>query len=186
MIEEVVKRQAEALSKLQIAFQKAQQDAQSKALAEQQEKVQKFLLDVYTKTFEKAQAYVTVIILAGYAGAFAIWSATRAALPLKTNIVIALSLGVSLVVFIIWEVSAMIFRAINFQKFRPLILKKLPPEKFFEELKIIQDKEAIANVRLMRAWSIVLGISVCTALFAIGVLFYNFMAVLVGLSFWPT
>jgi cell fate (sporulation/competence/biofilm development) regulator YlbF (YheA/YmcA/DUF963 family) len=80
MIEEVVQRQGQAINGLQQLFQKAQQEAQAKALAEQQDKVQKFLLEVNTKVFEKAQAYVNVITIAGYAGAFAIWTTTRGAM----------------------------------------------------------------------------------------------------------
>lgn len=185
MIEEVVQRQGQAISGMQQMIQKAQQDAQAKALAEQQDKIQKFLLEVHTKVFEKAQAYVNVITIAGYAGAFAIWTATRAALPLKANVVIAASLGFSLVLFVLWEVFGMIFRTRNFQKMRPLLLEKLPPDKFFEKLKVLQEDEARSTVRLMRAWSIVLALCLLTALFAIGILFYNFFAVLVSWPLWP-
>jgi hypothetical protein len=185
MIEEIINRQGQAINAMSEAIKIMQQEAQAKALAEQQDKLQKFLLEVHTKIFEKAQAYVNVITIAGYAGAFAIWSAIRPSLPLKANITVALSLGVSLVAFVLWEVFGMVVRASNFQKMRPLLLEQIAPEKFFEKLKKLQEAEARANVRLTRIWSVVLFFCLVTALFAIGILFYNFFAILVKLPLWP-
>src|ERR1700722_12323997 len=108
MIEEVVMRQGQAINGFAEAIKKMQQEAQAKSLAEQQEKRHKYLLEVHTKVFEKAQAYVNVITIAGYAGGFAIWSSIRPSLPLKLNVTVAASLGMSLVAFVLWEVFGMI------------------------------------------------------------------------------
>jgi hypothetical protein len=142
-------------------------------------------LEINTRVFEKAQAYVNVITIAGYAGGFAIRSSIRSSLPLKLNVAVATSLGMSLVGFVIWEVFVMIVRARNFQKLRPLLLDQMTPEKFFEKLRKLQEDETRSNARLMRTWSVVLFFCLVTALFAIGLLFYNFFAILVNWPLWP-
>lgn len=167
------------------ALQKAIAGLQDKALADQQEKIKKALIEINTKTFEKAQAYTNVIILAGYAGSFTVWTYTRASLPEKANITIALLLGMSLLTFVFWEIFAMCVRARELMRTRPLLAGDMPPEKFFEALKTMQESEQKMQLWLLPIWLVILFITVATAFSAIGLLFYNYIALLIGWPAWP-
>jgi len=66
-----------------------------KNAAEQQEKIQKYLLELNSKNFEKAQTYTNFIIYAGYAGGFAIFNYNKSFFSVKLNILISILLGLS-------------------------------------------------------------------------------------------
>ena len=50
--------------------------AQEKAEADA-ERVRQMVIDIQTKAFDRASAYTNLLMLGGYAGAFAIWNFTR-------------------------------------------------------------------------------------------------------------
>ncbi len=106
-----LRRQGMQLNALQEALTKMAQQQQEKQQQEQAEKVQKFIIELNAKLFEKAQAYTNVIILAGYAGAFTVWSSTKQSLSAKANIVIAGLLAFSLLAFVCHEIYGMIQRS---------------------------------------------------------------------------
>ncbi|MGJ0426773.1 hypothetical protein [Methylocystis sp.] len=157
-----------------------QQEQVQKALQEQQEKIQKALIEASSKAFEKAQAYTNVIIIAGYAGAFSLWSSTKAQLPNKANVIIALLLGFSMLVFVLHEIYGMIQRSIHFHKISPLINMQLPSD---EKLRRTEAKAELNNNPI---WIASLLGTIPTALAAIALLFYSYFAILVGWPLWPS
>jgi hypothetical protein len=152
---------------------------------EAQEKVQKSLIEASTKAFEKSQAYTNVVIIAGYAGAFSIWSSTKAQLPNKANIVIALLLGLSMCVFIVHEIASMIFRAVWFRKIQPLINMNLPSDEFLKKFEMLKKEEGKASLNSTPFWILALALTIPTALGAIAILFYNYFATLMAWPMWP-
>lgn len=148
--------------------------------AEQQKQVQRALLDQYTKMFDRAQAYANVIILAGYAGAFTVWSNTRPALSSKLNITIALCLGLSLVAFVGWEVFGMIKRACINERARALINHTGGPENFLASMQEFERKQSEESVKLQPYWYAVLAATIGPALIALGLLFYNYIVFLIA------
>ena len=61
--------------------------------------------------FESAQAYSNAII-AGYAGFFGIWSLTKNNLTKNTVDVVAILIGLSLFIYVSWEIYGMILAPI--------------------------------------------------------------------------
>ena len=182
----IEQQNAQKIQSLQEAFAKAAQRALEKEQKEQQEKVQKVLLELNSKVFEKAQAYVNVITLSGYAGAFAIWSSTKASLTSKTNISVAFLLGVSITIFVFYEIFAMLVRTKGLVRTRKLVAGNMEPPQFFEKLKKAQEDEARESTKYMVPWMVVFVFCIVTAVLAIGLLFYNYFALLVGWSMWPS
>src|SRR5258708_28488103 len=54
--------------------------------------------------YEKANAYTNLIIVAGYAGLFAVWQFTKDNLSRKQTLISALLIIVSLAIFVIFEI----------------------------------------------------------------------------------
>ena len=82
-----------AINEIAVAQQRKEAEAQQK-------KALDAMVDMQSKILDKAIAYTNLIMIGGYAGIFAIWSATRKDLSPKMNIAVALAAGVSLTVFI--------------------------------------------------------------------------------------
>ena len=158
---------------------------QANAARDRQDKVRSTIIEINSKVFEKAQAYTNVIILAGYAGAFTIWTYIKASLPLRANLTVALGLGLSLVLFISFEIFGMVMRTRSLMRVRRVINDESTPEQFFANLKAAQKIEAAQFGWIMPLWAIVLTLCVTSALSAMGVLFYNAFALLIGWQPWP-
>jgi hypothetical protein len=104
--------------------------------------------------FEKAQAYSNALTLGGCAGIFAVWTFSRGVLtPRTTNAVIVL-VGVSLILYLSWEIFGMIQRAAGAARF--LVLVDKSPTDFFQ---IFGQQEAETR-RIARcafiAWKVVI------------------------------
>ena len=57
-------------------------------------------IEIQAAAYDRAAAYSNLILLGGYAGAFALWAYTRDLLTPKATILIALLLAISLATFI--------------------------------------------------------------------------------------
>lgn len=177
-----VQQQLKGFSKLFKA--QARMQAQEKEAA-QAEKVKTILIDVHSKMFDKASAYANVMLAAGYAGGFALLGATRAQLPARAVVAIALALGSSLCVFVLFEVWKMQKTSSQFMKQHQWLNVEKPPEQFMAELKSFQDEQSRLVAGVVPVWTWVVRFTVVTALIAIALLFYNYLAVLIGLPQWP-
>ncbi len=167
------------------ALSEAVAELQEKATKDQQDRVRSTIIEINSKMFDKAQAYTNVIIIAGYAGAFTIWTYLKLNFPLRANVTVALALGISLTLFVSFEIFGMVMRARSMLRIRRVISDHLTPEQFFANLKIARESETAEWRWIMPMWAVVLALSVSSALFAIGVLFYNAFAILVGWPLWP-
>jgi hypothetical protein len=169
---------------------KAASDLRSQREAErleaQRDEVERILLERTAHTFEKGAAYSNLIILGGYAGVFSIWSSTKEQLTPSANIAVALSLGVSLAAFILFEVYKMVQSGRAFMRAQGLLqLAAANPREFLRTLGEVEVTSKRWLVWLIRIWVPVMIISVGSALIAISLLFYNFLALLMGLPLWP-
>ena len=63
----------------------------------------KVLIELTTSAYDKAKTFMAVISTAGYAGLFAIWGWVAHDLARWERLFIALFLGVSLLIFIAWQ-----------------------------------------------------------------------------------
>ncbi len=135
------------------------------------------------QVFEKAQAYSNALTLGGYAGIFALWTFSKGVLtPRTTNTVIVL-VGVSLILYISWEIFGMIQRAVGQAKFLALVEKS--PTDFFQLL----DRQEAENCRIGRrsflAWKVVITPTIVTGYAGALLLIYNAAASIFGFMQWP-
>lgn len=160
-------------------------DLQAKAQAQEEEKFVKAQSDITIKVFERSASYNNVILVAGYAGAFTIWSFTRPQLTDKANIAVALSLLVSLSAFIVFEVVKMAMTGRLIKKKLKVFQSAITIEGRMKALKDIEESNASVLAAFHGYWAVTMFITVVSAGIALGLLAYNFVAVLAGLPRWP-
>lgn len=143
------------------------------------------LSEIQGKMIDRAAAYANLMMIGGYAGIFTIWSSTRAALPIKASISIASAITFSLVIFISFEIYKMILTAVRALRNRKILTEAVPIQEFLERLEKLKQEEARRPVGYMRMWMTALVLCISSALVALGLLGYNFAAVLLNLPMWP-
>ena len=125
-------------------------------------------------------------MVGGYAGAFTIWGNAKAQLPAKANVLIALLLGVSLVVFVFYQVYKMAAHVSHFRRVRVLLRDGLPLQEFFDKYnKLDQEAKKLTLQSGVMVSTLCFWFCVIPAMIALGLLFYNFVASLLGLPMWP-
>jgi hypothetical protein len=133
--------------------------------------------------FEKGESYSKVIILLGYAGIFAVWNYVKDVLTVKGMMLSAISVGISLLVYVSWEIMLMYGRATAHNNFNRLIFKT--PEEFakaYEEFSENNRKQMVADVRF---WRVMLLITIGFGYAGTLLLLYNAAAKLTGLPQLP-
>ncbi len=167
-------------------LQKAVGAAAKQQLEKQMEKEIEMRTQIISAAYDRAATYTNLIIFAGYAGTFTLWSFTKDFLPEKAAILIALMMGVSLFIFCGWEVYKMIQTSLSLRKQTNIMLQGLPPEKFGQAIqneKIQTSKDA---VKLYRYWFFVLALTIPLGFGGALLMFYNFVANLLKLPYWPS
>jgi hypothetical protein len=155
------------------------------AAEEQRRNVLEAISEITSKTYDRAVAYTNLVILAGFAGSFAIWNNVRDHLLLRANIVIAGLLGISLCFFVFFEIFKAVLTARQFMRTRNILVMEGTPEEFFAKLKLAKAAETKLMLLLMPVWAVSLTVCLISAVGAVIVLFYNFFALLAGLPLWP-
>jgi hypothetical protein len=163
----------------------AVQQASNKAVEAQRKEIRDATIEIQGKLFDRAAAYTNLILVGGYAGTFAIWSATRPQLPPKANIAVACALGFSLAAFVFFEVYKGIRIACNFLKGRNLLAKLDLSDDPLRDIKEYARREQKLSISFLPTWIGALVLAVGGALVAFGLLGYNFMAVLFEWPMWP-
>jgi ABC-type transport system involved in multi-copper enzyme maturation permease subunit len=157
-------------------------DAQRKLAADYRNTI----VEIQSKLFDKSSAYANLIMVGGYAGAFTIWSYTRHSLTQTGNVLTALLLGFSLTVFVLFEVYKMAKSILHYNSVRGLLNDNLSIPEFFIRLNEMQNRDARRSLQegtLSAGFCLI--ICAVTAIGAMMILFYNFVAVLLGWHLWP-
>ena len=144
------------------------------------------IVEILVQLFDKSSAYANLIMVGGYAGAFTIWSYTKTSLTERGNVATALLLGFSLSVFILFEVYKMAKSILHYNQVRSLMNENLPLPEFFARVNQIDATNAkrLLQTGTLRA-AICLVVCAISAMAAMVILFYNFLAVLLGWCLWP-
>jgi hypothetical protein len=124
---------------------------------EQRERHIEFLTDLLSAVYDKGATYIALVTGAGYVGFFAIWGWVQPYLARWEVLTTALLLGFSLLVFIVWQIYAMMLMGLQQHRFAKAI--GTAPEKFDAAVKSHEDAEAKTRVRLAWLWPLVLGLS---------------------------
>jgi hypothetical protein len=133
--------------------------------------------------FDRAQAYSNAIVVAGYAGIFGVWTFTKGTLTPHATDLIAILIGVSLLLYISWEIYSMVIRAVTANRYFKLISKS--PMEYF---KLAAEYEADArsvSAHTMVIWKSILFPTIGTAYLGALLLLYNAAARMLGLPQWP-
>jgi hypothetical protein len=155
------------------------------ALKDHADKARAALIEITTKTYDKAAAFTNIIMVAGYAAAFTIWAYTRAQLPPRANIIVALALLVSVVTFVAFEVLKMVVSARIFMRTRKVLVASSTPTAFLRAVEEAKRSDERTLLRFMPIWRVVLTVCALAALVAFLLLLYNFVALLLGWPQWP-
>lgn len=159
---------------------------EAEARAQADEKLVKNMVEITSKTFDRATAYANVVLVAGYAGGFTIWSFTRAQIPLKANLVIGLALLISVATFVAFEVvkttvtSALVYRQAG------LLQSVRSNADKIVAMGAISSAHSVTMERFLVFWIVSWVVSVFGALLALSLLAWNFLAGLTGLPQWPS
>lgn len=137
------------------------------------------MVKVASALYDKAVAYTNIIILAGYAAFFTVWSTMKAKMSHIEMLVVAFCITFSLVFFVFWEVTKMI---VNSKSLKGLLnVLKAPPQEFDQQLAELQKADQRLNIRLLRFWIVILVFTVVPGLIAAAVLLWSFGRQLWGL-----
>ncbi|RWD03770.1 MAG: hypothetical protein EOS58_17065 [Mesorhizobium sp.] len=107
-------------------------------------------------------------------------------MPTKAAILVAIFLSISLCSFVIFEIYKMIASSRIILKQRAIIFANHPPDVFLKEVAAEAQRAKKDWLKwILPLWVVNLVAAVSFALAAISLLFYNFLASLIGFSQWP-
>jgi hypothetical protein len=148
----------------------------------QREMIDDEIVDTYIKiisaSYDKAVTYMNVIIIAGYAGFFALWSLSKQYLTSTQARWAALSMLVSICTVVFFEVYKMETTTELLLK-QAEILKgpavKMDSTKALSALRKFEHAYERKNISFVRAWKVNVVVAVLTALVGAGILAFSFI-----------
>lgn len=182
---EVVTGNARAHNSLAAAHDKLADDMRRKDQEAAQEKRLDNLSKMVAVTYDKAAAYTNVILIAGYASFFAIWSSTKPVLSSRISMGAVLLVLVSAAAFIGFETYKMIGNAMFLRRSQAFLSDPTglqSPEIFQQRLDEYNARNHRHGMSFVHVWIGVLAVAVPTALFAVGLLAYNYLLILLHLD----
>ena len=155
-----------------------QQENAERKLQEQKKEMLDSQIKLASAIYDKAMTYTNLIIMAGYAGFFGLWSITKDNLTPKQVLWSALFLLISLSSFVFFETVKMIVNAC-FMLSRNSALKRLPGTQNVDEIiNILKEHDKTTesrHVKFTYFWIIALIIIIPTALIGVSILMYSFI-----------
>lgn len=149
------------------------------------DKFRQAIVDAETASFSAAVSYANVITIGGYAAVFALWSYVKTQLTPDAVLTIALLLGVSLILFAIWNVGQMVHLAVAKFRVAKLMRNDVPINAWTEQFTRLNRESKRAGVWRVRLWVFQLLVTVPTAFAGMMILVYNCAAALFSLPRWP-
>jgi hypothetical protein len=147
------------------------------------EKIIETQIKILTVSYDKGMAYVNVIVIAGYAAFFGLWTLTKAHLAKDAAIWAALLMLISAATFVFFQVYQMVFIAQSLHSKYKNLDEKLtgkPAQTVLAELKQLEELGKRSALLLLSVWRIQLLVAVITALLAFGVLGYAYVHALLS------
>jgi hypothetical protein len=141
------------------------------------------VFDYHSRVFDKSSTYNNVVMTAGYAGIFAIWSLTKEYLPIHAAAVIAILTGISLILFVGWTIYGMILRAQPTIDFAKIVDKK--PGDFINSLSALETADNNRVLKAAKLWMYIFVPTAVTGFAGALLLMWNMIATLLGCGVWP-
>lgn len=174
------------MEKIMQALADLEQARVEKELAEMVEKQRDLVAGTLSTYMDKGMAYTNLLMVAGYAGAFTVWSFTKDELPRRAEVAVALLLTMSLVGFVSYEVYKMVYAFIEAAPQRSLVNTSMPPKEWIDEWNKLVAKSNRAKVgNQTTIWIVQLSLTSLTGFGAMAILMFNFLAILFGWPGWP-
>ncbi len=138
------------------------------------------------KQFERSRQYTTLVVTLGYAGIFGIWNFCTTVVPPSVNAVVGVLVGISLSMFVIFEILKMFtmqkiaLRQLNVINLRPDVHDLNGLIRFSEEHRRRQEAVALENFdaskRMQAIWPYFFYPTVILGFGGMFLLLYNLLA----------
>lgn len=125
-------------------------------------------LEFTTRAAAIGQGHMQVIVLAGYAAFFALWSTMAPAIPTKAMLGTGALMIVSVITFIGWTIAGLVLTKVTTE--RTMLVYRDGPVDFLDRIRDADAKNFSERHRLMRWWKPVVGVAGGTALLASAIL----------------
>jgi hypothetical protein len=137
-----------------------------KEIESQQKTVVDGVIKLNSAIFSEAQRYTNVVLIAGYAAFFSMWSSMKDKLPTQPMLWVALLMTLSGGVFIAFEVYKMIVNQISYGYLQKFLKKPVgtPVAEFKAALEEYQRDSELLVLKVVGVWRYVLGITLATAI----------------------
>lgn len=123
------------------------------------------ILEANCQLFSNAQTYTTVVIFGAYAAFFAIWSFTKDDMTRGQLYWTAILMGVSILVFVLFEVFKMLMTSFELIRLSRLALRELPPSQFFiKRAAAKQHSMRLTNMLVLPAWGLAVLVTLATGI----------------------
>lgn len=147
---------------------------------EELRKIQQFLVQYQSGLFSSGAAYTNLITIGGYAGGFTMWSFVKDHLSVRAGLAVAIFLGISLICFVTWNVHQMIWLHIQRMKY-VTALAGLSGQDFINKNNELEEQtRAAAFGWIMKAWLVMLVVTIGSGYIAFLILFFNCSEALLG------
>lgn len=91
------------------------------------ERMRSDIVEIQARVYDKAASYFNIIILAGYAGIFFVWTQSSEFLSKNAVAICALLMVISVLTFVLFEIAKMTFFAYTIIRFKGFILDPKSP-----------------------------------------------------------
>ncbi|WP_316975726.1 hypothetical protein [Shumkonia mesophila] len=171
-------------------------DAILKSVVDDYVRIQRIVDDQTVIIFDKSRSYINAVVTVGYASFFAIWGFTKDSIPEKVSTHVAIAMGISILLFVLFVVVDMLFITyvtvkfnnnvrfnINFKTVSEAIAHS---QEYGNKVDIFQRDIKRASLSIIIIWPFFFVPSLLSGLYASILLLYNFLAKLVVcLPYWP-
>jgi hypothetical protein len=128
-------------------------------------------------SYEKANAYTNLIIVAGYAGLFALWQLTRDLLSRTQVLTAALLILTSIIIFVLFEIYKAHYTSRLLRRYLRVVQQpenRVSPERLLSAMNTFEAAERAAAIHFVRFWQLVFWLTTVTGVSAALVLGYAF------------
>lgn len=125
--------------------------------------VKELLLEVQSAAYGHATSYTTIVVFGGYASLFTIWTYTKDYLSKETTYRVAIMLGSSVLLFVLFEIFKMVIVSYEMMKVRALLVNQFPPAVLLaKRAALARNSKLFVQRIVVPTWIIVLIVTIIT------------------------